>query len=351
MIIVIGLSTILLFCWFALLFSANEQDHVAAAKGQLLSNRQEIEALRKKQAENKAKLENYHGLAKTAMSLLFPVKDPKEIEAIKKKNRQIQSGNFKSVNMLNLPGYVLLRKFPKICESGFYRKIHMCYYELYGKKHQELLTKQMMAKLLSYPLFGVALSLALGLIIMYLKDTMTGLIVMGVGSLLVVVLVYAQYDDLSDLVIARKNNIRRQLPNVVSKLALLVTSGMIMDRAWNETAYSNEGELYTEMRRTTDELSNLVAPEIAYSNFINRCNTKETTKLASAILQNLSKGNAEIAILLQQMASDAWHERRNLAKQDSENANSKLMIPTMLLFGAIVVMLLVPVAISLNNGL
>ena len=151
MIIVIGLSTILLFCWFALLFSANEQDHVAAAKGQLLSNRQEIEALRKKQAENKAKLENYHGLAKTAMSLLFPVKDPKEIEAIKKKNRQIQSGNFKSVNMLNLPGYVLLRKFPKICESGFYRKIHMCYYELYGKKHQELLTRQMMAKRPRFP--------------------------------------------------------------------------------------------------------------------------------------------------------------------------------------------------------
>ena len=73
--------------------------------------------------------------------------------------------------------------------------------------------------------------------------------------------------------------------------------------------------------------------------------------MASAIIQNLSKGNAEIAGLLQQMAKDSWHERRNLAKQDSENANSKLMVPTMMLFGAIVVMLLVPIVISMNAGL
>lgn len=351
MIIVIGLSTILFVCWFYLLFSANEQDHLAAAKGQLLANRQAIEALLKKQAENKAKLANYHGVARKTMSLLFPEKEPKEIEQIKKKSSEIKAGNFKNVAVLTIPGYVLLRKFPGICKSGFYQKINVCHYELYGKKHQELLTRQLLAKMLSYPIFGVALSMALGLIVMYLMDTVIGLTVMGIGSLLVIVLAYSQYDDLSDLVIARKDNIRRQLPNVVSKLALLVTSGMIMDRAWNETACSNEGELYTEMRRTTEELSNLVAPETAYSNFINRCNTKETTKLASAILQNLSKGNAEIAILLQQMASDAWNERRNLAKRDSENANSKLMIPTMMLFGAIVVMLLVPIAISLKSGL
>lgn len=101
-----------------------------------------------------------------------------------------------------------------------------------------------------------------------------------------------------------------QFPNVVSKLALLVTSGMIMDRAWRETAQSQDLELYQEMRITAEELSNLVDPTTAYTNFINRCNTKETTKLASAIIQSQSKGNAEIGALLKGMAHDAWQERR-----------------------------------------
>ena len=50
--------------------------------------------------------------------------------------------------------------------------------------------------------------------------------------------------------------------------------------------------------------------------------------------------------LLKGMAHDAWQERRHTAKRDSEKANSKLMIPTMLLFVAILVMIMVPVALN-----
>lgn len=171
---------------------------------------------------------------------------------------------------------------------------------------------------------------------------------MGIGTILVLVLVYAMYDEANDQAAKRRAAISRQFPNTVSKLALLVTSGMIMDRAWRETAYSQDLELYQEMRRTAEELDNLVKPEVAYEGFINRCNTKETAKLASAIIQNLSKGNAEIGRLLQEMAREAWQERRHMAKRDSENANSKLMIPTMLLFVAILVMLMVPVAMNFS---
>ena len=124
---------------------------------------------------------------------------------------------------------------------------------------------------------------------------------------------------------------------------------MIMDRAWRETAESQNGELYQEMRLTASELANLVEPTAAYTSFINRCATKETTKLASAIIQNQSKGNAEIGVLLRNMSHEAWQERRHTAKRDSEAANSKLMIPTMLLFVAILVMIMVPVAMSFSN--
>jgi tight adherence protein C len=66
-------------------------------------------------------------------------------------------------------------------------------------------------------------------------------------------------------------------------------------------------------------------------------------------MQNLSKGNAEIGRLLKNMAQEAWFERRRSAKRDAEKANSKLMIPTMLLFIAILVMLMVPVALNFSG--
>ena len=140
--------------------------------------------------------------------------------------------------------------------------------------------------------------------------------------MLVIVLVYALYDELGDQINKRRAAISRQFPNVVSKLALLVTSGMIMDRAWRETAQSQSGELYMEMRKTSEELANLVEPAAAYAGFIDRCNTKETTKLASAIIQNQTKGNAEVGVLLKAMAHEAWQERRHTAKRadDSHHA-------------------------------
>ena len=172
---------------------------------------------------------------------------------------------------------------------------------------------------------------------------------MLVGALLIVVLTYALYDEVNDKLKKRRAAISRQFPNVVSKLALLVTSGMILDKAWKQTAESQDLVLYREMRKTVNELDNLVDPTAAYTNFLGRCNTKETTKLASALIQSQSKGNAEIGALLKGMAHDAWQERRHTAKSASEAANSKLMIPTIMLFIAILIMIMVPVAMNFTS--
>jgi tight adherence protein C len=207
----------------------------------------------------------------------------------------------------------------------------------------------LVAGTLSYPILGVAVSLGIGVLVLGFGNTTAAWAIIGVGTLMILVLSYAMYDELNDQLNKRRHAIQRQFPNVVSKLALLVTSGMIMDKAWKETAGSQNLEIYREMKRTSEELDNLVSPEAAYGGFLDRCNTKETAKLASAIIQNLSKGNAEIGNLLRDMAKEAWQERRHNAKRDAEKANSKLMIPTMLLLLAILVMIMVPVAMNFSN--
>ncbi|MBS5659436.1 MAG: type II secretion system F family protein [Oscillibacter sp.] len=345
---VLALSTALVVIWFLLLGQVSQDDWIVAAYNKVLNSRNEAERLRRKDADHARKLAQYHGVSAKVMKLFLGGNSKKEIQKLHRQEQALQQGDLRSVSLFEMPGYVIQRKFESIGRGSIHKAVLEKYSELYGKKYAVNQTKQLLARMLSYPLLALPVVWALGSLLLASGNRTGGLAVLGVGSLLVLGLVYAMYDEVSDRLNKRRAAISRQFPNVVSKLALLVTSGMIMDRAWRETAESQDMVLYQEMRKTADELSNLVDPATAYTNFINRCNTKETTKLASAIIQNLSKGNAEIGVLLKSMAHEAWQERRHTAKRDSEKANSKLMIPTMMLFIAILVMIMVPVAMNFS---
>ena len=348
-IIILAFATLLTAVWMVLLWRATIEDWVTAAYCKVFDNITKIEKLLAKDKARQETLSKIHGIASVGAKLFLGGDSKKEIGKLERDSARLKDGDLKGLSVLALPGYVLQREFIAIGKGGIHKSIMTKSFELYGKKHAANKTKSILAKLLSYPVIGVAMALILGAILLGVGAESAGMAIIAIGSLLILVLVYSIYDELSDLVKKRRKTIGRQFPNVVSKLALLVTSGMIMDRAWKVTAYSHESELYQEMRKTSEELDNLVSPEAAYGNFINRCNTKETAKLASAIMQNLSKGNAEIGKLLKDMAREAWQERRHMAKRDAEKANSKLMIPTMLLFIAILVMLMVPVAMNFTG--
>lgn len=346
LIVAMALSTALAVFWFVLLGMATREDWIAAAYHRVLSNRLQMDAVRRRGAERRKLQSEYHGIAGKVVRLFLRDNSEKELQRLEQENQRLQSGDLRKVNLILLPGYVLQRRSQTVGRSAVYKQIVAQYTELSGKKYAVERSRNLLAQLISYPIIGLSLTLALGSLLLGTGNTRVGIAVLGLGSVLVLVVVYALYDELSDQVNRRRAAISRQFPNVVSKLALLVTSGMIMSRAWRETAESQEAELYQEMRHTAEELDHLMDPEAAYTNFICRCNTKETTKLASAILQNQSKGNAEIGHLLKEMAHEAWQERRHAAKRASEAANSKLMIPTMLLFVTILIMLMVPVAMN-----
>ena len=346
---ILGIATLLIIIWLILLFRVIEDDWLQAAYVKVFDNYSLIDKLRLRDKQMLERMSGYTGVALSVMEKVFCRDSAGKISRLEHDIEDLKNGGLKKLNIFIVPGYVLQREFEAIGKGNIHKIIMSKCFELYGKKNASIKTKQLLAKILSYPVVGVGSTLLLGAIFLGMDIITVGVAIIGVGSLLVLVLVYAMYDELSDLVRKRRCSIIRQFPNVVSKLALLVTSGMIMDRAWKETAYSQETELYREMRKTSKELDNLVSPEAAYSNFINRCSTKESAKLASAIMQNLSKGNAEIGRLLKDMAREAWQERRHTAKRDAEKANSKLMIPTMLLFLAILVMLMVPIAMNFSG--
>jgi tight adherence protein C len=345
------ISSALIAFWFVLLFKSEEEDYVSAAYDRLFSNTLKIDELRQKGADNAARLEQYSGIALKVMKALNGGTYAKEIDKLERINAALRDGDMSKSGITTLPGHVLRRKRDIIGKGRLYKSLQLRHIELYGRKNAEYKTNGVLAAMCSQAILGVGLAIAFGSLLTALEIGMIGPVLLVVGPALVLMMAYSLYDAPRSKTVQRREAITRQFPNVVSKLALLVCSGMIMDRAWNETAESKAGELYSEMKKTSNELSQNIAPEKAYSNFIVLCNTKETSKLASAILQNLSKGNAELGDLLREMAREAWQERRHTAKRDAEKANSQLLIPTMLLFVSILIMIAVPIALTLGGAM
>jgi len=349
-IVALAISSILLAAWFITLCSANQDDWMAAGYARIYSNMLKIQKLKRKDEQKEEELSQLDGIEAKIRRAFAGKGNAKTIAALESQNTKIQGGDFGPVSVFEIPGYVAIRKFEAIAHSDIYKNILKVFFEVYGRKYAEHLSKQLLAQMLSYAVLGVGAVLAGGAMLAIGMAMDTGLMVMGLGSVLVLVVVYALYDEVSSTAKKRQDSLERQFPNVVSKLALLVTSGMILDAAWKLTAYSSDKELFMEMRKTSQDREQNMAPEIAYDGFVQRCNTKETSKLASAILQNLSKGNAELGRLLKDMAKESWSERKHLAKRDAEKANGKLLIPTMLLLIVVLMMVMAPMLIGFDMG-
>ena len=156
----------------------------------------------------------------------------------------------------------------------------------------------------------------------------------------------------------RKEKLQSEYPELVSKLAILLGAGMTLFSAWNKitTNYSNKRKnntipilpLYEEMLITCHEIESGVGEARAYERFGERCGLHRYRKFCSLLVQNLRKGTRGLVQLLEEEVSDAFEERKNLAKKSGEEAGTKMLFPMMMMFGIIIVIIMVPAFLSLQ---
>lgn len=122
------------------------------------------------------------------------------------------------------------------------------------------------------------------------------------GAALAVIFVWYMNESFKDKLTARREEILAQFPQVLSKMTLLVNSGMLLRDAWNLIANQSDTVLFQEMQLTATQLDNGVSEAAAYREFAERCGIKEVRKFASMIIQGLEKGAAELTMFLKDMA-------------------------------------------------
>lgn len=156
----------------------------------------------------------------------------------------------------------------------------------------------------------------------------------------------------------KERNIQLQLeyPEIVSKMAVLMGSGMTVEQAWNRITarYLDERKnndknimpAYEEMLVTEREISDGVTGRKAYADFAERVKLPCYQKFVRIILQSIHKGSKGVCEMLEKESEDAFDERRLLALKLGEEAGTKMLMPMMIMMAIVIAIVIAPAIID-----
>lgn len=245
-------------------------------------------------------------------------------------------------------------RLPQLFYIGF-GFLEMVNYDFYSEKARKKIKEisevrgQQYAKYYYYVMLGAKCTyfltvLPIALLIGCLSREIIIVLIAVVGS---VMLVWYMDELMKDKLTERREELMRDFPKVLSKMTLLVNSGMIMREAWQKVAQNGEGVIYDEMRLTISEQQMGITELDSYKHFADRCNVKEIRRFVSTLIQNMQKGNAEMTYFLKELTDEMWEFKKTNAKKQGEAANSKLLLPTAMIFMGILAMIMAPLLQSM----
>lgn len=161
------------------------------------------------------------------------------------------------------------------------------------------------------------------------------------------------------LVMKAKNRqwaIQKEIPSILSSLAVVTDAGLNLLQAIEVVIEQNEGELCQEFRIVLEDVKIGINIKDAFIKLSQRSNIEELNYFVSAIVQGIEKGTSGITEVIQEQASESWEKRKHKAKELANKASMKLFLPLLLLvFPAFMIYLLGPLVFSLvelfSNGI
>lgn len=242
-------------------------------------------------------------------------------------------------------GLYLLDSFKYSYNTSYDRKLLTMITELHGHKNAVRMLRIHWGNKISL----IILSLFFSILVGNFTTADTGYILFCT-ALPVGIAVFTD-KDLSDRIRKRRQSIQLDFPDFVNKLTLLINAGMTVSKAWEKVSLDNTGStpLYLELRSAVQDIRAGIPEHKAYEEFAKRCRIPLITRFVSVILQNIRKGNAELVPILRVYANECWELRKNTARRFGEEASTKLLLPMMLMFAAILLIVGMPAVLALKN--
>ncbi|MCR5399601.1 MAG: type II secretion system F family protein, partial [Lachnospiraceae bacterium] len=144
----------------------------------------------------------------------------------------------------------------------------------------------------------------------------------------------------------------------VSKLQILLSSGSTIRRSLERMAddYKNSREkggrrkyVYEELLLCTRKLGDGMGEASCLEFFGNRCGLSCYKKLTALLIQNLRKGTDSLIEAMDNEVRTAFEERKAAARKAGEEAQTKLMLPMMLMLSVVMIIIMVPAYLSFGG--
>jgi tight adherence protein C len=213
---------------------------------------------------------------------------------------------------------------------------------LYGEKYCEYYSRLALAQAYTF----AHLALVFCSILAGFTDGSTAAMVLLVGVVAALVLAKNYVDEPKNKLEKRTQECLDEFPNMVMKLSLMISSGMILREAWFLVKDSTGGQLHELMEQSCSRMANGMSDSEAIRRFGYEANAKEMKRFATELVQGIEKGSSELVGILTRQSDELWELKKQMALQKGEQASAKLLIPTALMFAGL---LLVVVSASLSG--
>lgn len=222
------------------------------------------------------------------------------------------------------------------CKSPLGDKVRSSVVLIYGDRFAEYYTRLYIAKALTFAHFIIA---AMALIAGLVQGT-TGLIFIAFGVVAGVMLAKNFLDEPLQKVKTRAEDCVMEFPNFVTELALLLNSGTTLRDAWFIVSGTTDGELNDLVLHSCELMNNGRSEKDAIHAFGVKSGSQEIKKFAVSVIQSMEKGNAELSDTMMQQSAELWDIKRQKLLQKGEEAATKLIIPTSLMFVGVILVVL-----------
>lgn len=229
--------------------------------------------------------------------------------------------------------------------TGYDRKLLAMIAEISGLKYSQYYLRIHWANKVVFLLLGLLMLALIGAVSR--PDAALGVF----GIALLGGIAYFTDNELDERIRKRRTAIQMDFPDFLNRLILLINAGMTVSRAWEKVVTDNRKDrpLYEELGMTLSDIKSGKSEQRAYEDFAKRCRTPEITRFVSVILQNMRKGNSEIVSILRVQANDCWEMRKNAAKKLGEEASTRMLLPMMLMFLAILLIAAAPAILAIRG--
>ena len=218
-------------------------------------------------------------------------------------------------------------------ETSFNLKLHAGL--LYGSQYAEYYANVVWAQTLTLVHFFATLTFLLAT----LFYNSLGLMLVAGTFIMVFAGIYC-LEKMKNVLAERTEECELQLSEVVSALAILVNSGMVLREAWFVISKNSDGAIYELMREASEKMKNGYSDSDAIFLFGKASNSADIKKFSSALLQSMEKGGAELSFFLFQQSSELWNVKKQRMLQNGEKASAKLLFPTLLIFVGVIIIIM-----------